>query len=457
MSEDNISFLVEHGMSLEEIQDTLARGISMKDIVESAQRMVDRGESLKTQSKPQKEPEKRVSIESVRTALQELGVTLRYNMLLREAEVDGLPVVYSKENSSNILPVYLSDYLRECGYTGVTPNVIEGCLNCIADQNRYNPIESYLTSGVWDGEDRFQEIYRILGVTSIRLQTYITKWFVQCVALGLNREDKPIGADGVLVLQGPQGLAKTSFFRIMAPFPRWFVEGAVVDMSSKDSLITALSGWITELGELDSTLKREQTSLKAFITRPEDRLRMPYAKRDSRTPRRTSFCGTVNPKDYLKDETGSRRFWTIPVTNIDKKALFSLPQGWVDQVWLQAYDMYKADHNFFRLNDDEIRELQIENQEFEAPLPYEIEIRALLNYSLPLSQWEWWRASEIAKYMPGNADARRVGKALARVVDGGFGGLDKPEKVTRVSRGNNEYFIPMKHFSKNMVGMVDIG
>ena len=34
---------------------------------------------------------KRVSVESVKTALQELGVTLKYNQLLKEIEVDGLP------------------------------------------------------------------------------------------------------------------------------------------------------------------------------------------------------------------------------------------------------------------------------------------------------------------------------------------------------------------------------
>ena len=119
--------------------------------------------------------------------------------------MDGLPACYSTDNASNVLPVYLMDYLRELGFKGVTPQTIDGCLSCIADQNRYNPIETYLTGGTWDGEDRFPEIYRILGVSDIRHQMYITKWFCQCVALGLNREDKPIGADGVLVLQGPRG------------------------------------------------------------------------------------------------------------------------------------------------------------------------------------------------------------------------------------------------------------
>ena len=97
--------------------------------------LVERGESLSTRK--QAEPEKRVGVESVKTALQELGVTLKYNQLLKEVEVDGLPACYSTDNASNVLPVYLMDYLRELNFKGVTPNAIDGCLSCIADQNRY--------------------------------------------------------------------------------------------------------------------------------------------------------------------------------------------------------------------------------------------------------------------------------------------------------------------------------
>ncbi|MCH1979501.1 virulence-associated E family protein [Lawsonibacter sp. OA9] len=467
-----IDFLITHGMAAEQIQDQLQRGIPLDEIVAAAERLAERGESLNAEaSQNEKEGQqtgKFVSIEAVTVALQELGVTLRYNQLLKEAEVSGLPDCYSKDNAANVLPVYLADYLRSCGFRGATAQGLDGILACIADQNRYNPVKEYLQSGAWDGEDRFPEIFRILGVTSPRYQTYITKWFCQCVALGLNDDKHPIGADGVLVLQGEQGLAKTSFFRVMTPFPRWFVEGAIIDMGAKDSLITALSGWITELGELDSTLKKEQMSLKAFVTRPEDRIRMPYARRDTRAPRRTSFCGTVNPKDYLKDETGSRRFWTVPVTCIDKKALFTLPHGWVDQLWFQTYHLYQADPGFFRLDDQEIKELQSDNREFEAPLPYELELRELLDYSLPFSQWEWWRTGELARLMSGNADAGRVGRALRRITNSIFDDValdettspkvtmvttNRPE-LTRTWRGYPETLLPLKHFESNMVRIV---
>jgi len=248
------------------------------------------------------------------------------------------------------------------------------------------------------------------------------------------------------VLQGEQGLAKTSFFRMMSPFPRWFVEGAIIDMRDKDSQIKALRGWICELGELDGTIKKEQSALKAFITSPEDRIRLPYARSETRSPRRTSFCGTVNPREYLKDETGSRRFWTVPLTSVDKKALFVLPREWVNQVWYQSYQMYLENPNGFRMTDTEIQALQMHNKGFEQSLPYELEIMELLDYGMVVDRWECWSAAEVAKYMPGAADAKKVGKALAKIVKD-YTPPNSP-KPTRTYHGSPQYFVPLCHFNR---------
>lgn len=384
---------------------------------------------------------KRASIETTEEALRELGITVRYNLLSKEAEVTGLPNYYSKENAAIVLPPFLMDYMRASGYKGVSRQNVEAYLDCIADKNRYNPIREYLLSGNWDGQDRLPEIYRLLGVSNERYKTYIRKWFIQCVAVGLNDGEKPVGADGALVLQGGQGTGKTSFFRIMAPFDRAFVEGAVIDMRIKDTQIRATKGWITELGELDSTIKKEQTSLKAFITLPEDNIRMPYARVETRSPRRTSFCGTVNPSDYLKDETGSRRFWTVPVETIDKKRLFSLPKEWIDQVWYQVYHLYLNDPDGFRLTDEEMNNLQEDNREFEQPLPYELELLDRLDFSMPTEQWEWWSAAQLAERVGGRADARQVGRATKKIVKIHIQEVKRPIKM---KDGITLYFLPLR-------------
>ena len=516
---DALSYLMERGMSSEDIQRSMDKGITLEELAEAASQMEARGEFIgvvditkildtlkdaksvrelltdaiknayRAETREQRaliyadlreiakagrfakefdtvftafrdsvegeEQEKRdntssdqrVSIDTVSDALDSLGISVRFNQLLKEIEVKGLPDCYSEENAVNILPVYLCDYLKACDYSGASVLSVEGYLNCIADKNRYNPITEYLLAGQWDGIDRFQEIYRILGVTLPRYQMYIRKWFIQCVALGLNDDDDHlIGAEGALVLQGEQGLAKTSFFRMMSPFPRWFVEGAIIDMRDKDSQIKALRGWICELGELDGTIKKEQSALKAFITSPEDRIRLPYARSETRSPRRTSFCGTVNPREYLKDETGSRRFWTVPLTSVDKKALFALPREWVNQVWYQSYRMYLENPNGFRMTDAEIQSLQMHNKGFEQPLLYELEIMELLDYGMVVDRWEWWSAAEVAKYMSGAADAKKVGKALAKIVKD-YTPPNSP-KPTRTYHGSPQYLVPLCHFNR---------
>lgn len=388
-----------------------------------------------------------VSIETVNAALEDLEISVKYNLLTKDVDISGLPSCYSKDNAVDILPVYLSDYMRSNDFSGVTRPNIDGCLNCIADANRYNPLLDYLSAGVWDGKDRLQEIYRILGVQLPRHQNYIKKWFIQCVALGLRKDDdseRPFGAEGVLVLQGKQGLAKTSFFRIMSPFPRWFVEGAIIDMRDKDSQLKVLRTLIAELGELDGTIKKEQTSLKAFITSAEDRIRKPFGRVETRSVRRTSFCGTVNPKDYLKDDTGSRRWWTVPITHVDKKTLFSLKRSFVNQFWFQIYQLYLEDPNGFRLTDAESRALQNENRAFEQPMKYEIELTELLDFTIPFEHWEWWKTGELAKRISDRADPGQVGKALKRVMER-FGYDPASTELAGGSIGRTKTKLPLFH------------
>ena len=135
--------------------------------------------------------------------------------------------------------------------------------------------------------------------------------------MALNDEMSPYGADGVLVIRGPQGAGKTLFCSRIAMKAEWFAEGVSIDLDKKDTVIQATSVWIAEMGELDSTLKREQLALKAFVTACCDTYRQPYARVATTKPRRTSFCATVNPQEFLNDETGSRRWWVVEPTKID--------------------------------------------------------------------------------------------------------------------------------------------
>jgi putative DNA primase/helicase len=89
-----------------------------------------------------------------------------------------------------------------------------------------------------------------------------------------------------------------------------------LDAGNKDSLISAITHWVVEIGELDSSFKKDIARLKGFLTSDRDKVRRPYGRSDSEYPRRTVFCATVNDDNFLVDSTGNSRWWTIPVIAI---------------------------------------------------------------------------------------------------------------------------------------------
>jgi putative DNA primase/helicase len=90
-----------------------------------------------------------------------------------------------------------------------------------------------------------------------------------------------------------------------------------LDPSDKDSKLTALEHWIVELGELESSFRKDVDRLKGFITSDMDKIRRPYARVNSEYPRKTVFVATVNDANFLVDPTGNTRFWTLPLVNIN--------------------------------------------------------------------------------------------------------------------------------------------
>lgn len=368
------------------------------------------------------EPGKRYfSIYICRKILEAFGIIIRKNKMNQRTEVEGLPSYYSGENACNLLEALVYDITSVLRFKKATSSVIYNYLSVIAYENSYHPVIALLNRKSWDGVDRFNELYRILGISNDFHKTLVRKWALQSIAVLFNTEEKPIAAQGILVLQGGQGLGKTEFFRHLAINNKFFKGGATLDMTNKDSLMSATKVWICELGELDNTTKKEQSSLKAFLTEYFDRYREPYARFETILPRITSFCGTVNPVDYLRDETGNRRFWTVPVQKIDIKKVFEHPPEWYTQFWRQVYDEYIQNPDEFLLTKEEQDKVNERNTDFERPSHGELELMEIFDFNAPQVNWEWKTAAQIAKmlndeYLCLRISSASVGKLFRRVL-----------------------------------------
>ena len=207
-------------------------------------------------------------------------------------------------------------------------------IEIVAGDRPFHPVREYLESVTWDGVPRLQEwLHRHLGVAPSPYAAAVgSRWLISAVARIYQPGCK---ADCCLILEGPQGIKKSTTLRTLAQ--PWFIDH-VPDLGTNDSLIQVHSAWVIELAELESMSRAEVSSIKQFVSARIDTFRPPYGKRSGDFPRQCVFAGSVNNNMYLRDETGGRRFWPVkckaPVIDIDALA------GDRDQLWAEAVCLY---------------------------------------------------------------------------------------------------------------------
>ena len=343
-----------------------------------AQAMAQKEENNQS-SNDDKQKKPYFKIESLESELQKREIEVKYNTISCETEF------FKNGEKSEISENFVTEiYSNICDkYLKITHTLVEQYLCYLAEKNKYNPVLDLFNANQWDKQDHLTKVYEVLNIANddTLSKTLLLKWFWQGHALIRNSDKSPFGADGVLTLTGKQGIGKTSFFRHMALHninSDFFKEGQKIKSLDKDTIRRCHTAFITELGELGSTFKFAHIDdLKAFITQSKDQYRLPYGHKDIKKARCCNLSATVNDKEFLVDRTGNRRFWTVPVENIDLDGLKEINAL---QVWLQVWEQY-AKHNLqgFRLTKDEQNLLSERNSKHERSLKSEDEILDILD------------------------------------------------------------------------------
>ena len=382
---------------------------------------------------------------NLKTLLKNSGIHITYDMLLRRVTVESPdPVLDEKFNGStngyNNLLVFCADQFVRDGLRVSTSKVHEW-ITALADENKRNAAREYLEK-VGAAYSGTQEINRLFNCIRVQgdadfYKMLLRKWLCQGVAMAHNERGK-FGADGVLVLKGPQGIGKTTFFRKCCSIGQnYFIEGASLD-GSKDKLMESTRGWIAELGELPRSMK-DQEFMKAFITSPSDTFRAPYDKKADTYPRLTSFGATTNSDQFLKEEN-SRRYWTIEAEGIDLEGLAGIN---FDAVWAEAMALYRLLGPIsFRLTVAERAVLAHENRTFQIVSDEEAPLRDMLDWSQPRAQWRELTASAICNLLGtgGRLSPVKIGRALRKI---GYS-KDSTEFPIRGREGHPTYLIPCR-------------
>ena len=258
-----------------------------------------------------------------------LGQRLRLNSLKLQIELDGQPL-----NPDRVHLQLANDFNLQIARANALDIVSE-----LGEQRAYSPVVEYLNR-VYDqygGDTTILNDFasRYFGTDNSIYNTYLQKTLVAAVARVMQPGCK---MDTALILQGKQGVGKSSFFKLLAG-EDWF-DDSLGHISDKDERLKLHVTWFIEWAELESVFKRRDlASVKAFLTCSRDYIRPPYGRSVQAFNRPSIIVGTTNQDEFLGDPTGNRRFWVIPLQKVvDLRQL----QQERDRIWAAAVTLYKA-------------------------------------------------------------------------------------------------------------------
>jgi putative DNA primase/helicase len=142
--------------------------------------------------------------------------------------------------------------------------------------------------------------------------------------------------DTVMILEGKQGCGKSTSLSIIGG--KWHLE-TTLRADSKDFFLQFKGKLIVEFSEGETLSRTETKNMKAMISTQTGTYRAPYGRVMKDVPRRCIFAMTTNQDEYLKDESGNRRFYPVEVKSesVDLKWLIE------NRVQLFAEALYRVE------------------------------------------------------------------------------------------------------------------
>ena len=244
------------------------------------------------------------------------NIKVRFDVFKRIPKVQGIASMVGDDE--NLL---LSELKSLCGRHELPLRLVDNHLGTIAQMNPSNPPLDWLQS--ISRTKQTNPVYELVELLPVENKDWVKvafyRWFIQaCAAADTAKQTKNPQAlpkfESVLVFIGSQGLGKTSFMRrlLQKELHTYFSDGLLLDLGNKDSRLSATANWLVELGELDATFRKSDiASIKSHLSKQVDEIRLPYARTETRWPRRTCYMASVNDTKFLHDATGNRRYFPV--------------------------------------------------------------------------------------------------------------------------------------------------
>lgn len=323
---------------------------------------------------------------------------------------------------SDVDSLLLQVYLTDRGLGEYSLGKISAAIIAVAKARAFHPVREYLSGLQWDGQERLNLwLAHYLGVVGIEdelRRAYVDRVGKMWLVAAVHRVMEPgCKFDNVLILEGSQGIGKSTALQILAG--EWYTD-TPFPMGDKDGFQALAGVWIVELAELEAFTSVESSRSKSFFSSAIDRYRPSYGARTMPFPRQCVIAGSTNRAEYLKDATGNRRYWPVMCTQVRLDDL----RADRDQLWAEAVHLYLAGYAHYVSPTDPLagtfHAMQSERQ-IDDPWEYAIalylEDYAVRNgMDVPLTSLDILRGLGLdVRAIDQRGMAQRVGKAMQKL------------------------------------------
>lgn len=195
---------------------------------------------------------------------------------------------------------------------------------------RYHPVREYLLGLPRSTTSYLDDLSaRIFSTSDPSANLFLRLFLVAAVRRILVPGAK---VDTMIVLYSPrEGKHKSQF--VEALFSRAWYRDQMPSLDGRDASHALEGYWGVEIPEFEKHLRKENATMKEFLSRCEDKYRAFGTGEKVEYPRQCVFLATTNYPEFLHDFTGNRRIWPIEVGG---KIDLDFVRAHRDEIWAEA-------------------------------------------------------------------------------------------------------------------------
>lgn len=232
-------------------------------------------------------------------------------------------------------------WFEENQWMPVSKDMMRDAVHYVAHEHGLNIATAWANSLQWDGVDRYEDALLAMGMeVNDYSRAVMAYWWT---SHGARAVEPGYQCDSIIVLISPtQGEGKSSLIRALAPKfgdMETYRDINIEQLLKDDTSARALRGClVANMDEMRNFSKREAAEAKAALSRTRESYTPKYLETRSEFGRQCVIYATNNHTEFLDDDTGNRRYYTLTVQRINIE-WFKTHR---DQLWAQGISQFKA-------------------------------------------------------------------------------------------------------------------